>query len=153
MDEDRQRGLALRRTDFLLILMLCVIQGVVPAWGAVLCVGEDGHVAIELTIRCALDTSDDDTCESGRDVNSCPCCISEDASPACNDTRVSPYSLSSGSNVPYTQGTPSGGAVTVTGVHVSASSFVTANASGNIGNPFFIESVTHRSLSSVILLI
>ena len=130
--------------------MLCALQGVVPVWGTVLCVGEDGHIAIELTTRCSLDASDD-TCESGRNVNACPCCISEDASRDCHDTLVSPYALSSRSNGQKTQSAHSGGAVTVTGIHASAISSVTADSSGNIRNPFLIESATQCSISSVIL--
>ncbi|MFH0727219.1 MAG: hypothetical protein V2B19_12870 [Pseudomonadota bacterium] len=106
---------------------------------------------MKLTTSCALEASDD-ACGSGRDAQSCPCCIGEEASRACNDSIVSPYSLSSGSIVPRTPDAHSGGALAVTGVHMSAISFVTANSSGNIRNPFLIESAIHRSIFSIILL-
>lgn len=115
-----------------------------------MCVGEDGHVAIELTARCALDATDE-TCESGRNVNACPCCISEDTSRDCHDMLISPYSLLSGSVVPKAPDAHFGGIVAVTGGHVFALSLVSANSYGNIQNPFFIESLTQYSISSIVL--
>lgn len=132
--------------------MLCVFQVVVPAWGTVLCVGEDGHVAMRLSASCALKVSGE-TCESGPDAGPCPCCISGEAPRGCNDTLVSPYSLSAGSVVPRTPEAHSGGAVMVTGVHESAISCVMANSVAGIRNPFLIESPAHHGISSVILLI
>jgi hypothetical protein len=152
MDEDRQRWLGVRQTNFLLIFMLCVFQVVVPAWGTVLCVGEDGHVAMRLSASCVLEASGD-TCQSSPDAGPCSCCISGEASRGCSDTLVSPYSLSAGSVVPRAPDAHFGGAVMATGVHESAISCVMANSSVDIRNPFLIESAAHCGISSVILLI
>jgi hypothetical protein len=132
------------------IFVLCVLQAVVPAWGAVLCVGDDGRVAIKLMTGCPLETPAD-TCESGRDAGSCPCCISGANPRDCSDTPVSPFLRSLRSNIQKTPETQSGVMVAVPGTHTCTLSVVATHSSRNIRNPFFIERVTQLSISSVVL--
>jgi hypothetical protein len=142
--------IAVWQINFPVIFFLCMLQAVVPAWGAMLCVGDDGHVAIKLMTGCPLG-SPGDICESRRNSGPCPCCISDADPRDCSDTSVFPFLRSLRSNIQKTPEVQSGAIVSVTGTHTCALSFVATNSSRNIRNPFFIESVTQFSISSVVL--
>lgn len=140
----------LRQLNYSAVILLCLFQIAVPAKGAVLCIGEAGHVAIELITGCALQTPND-FCASGQGSRSCPHCIGEDDHRDCRDISPSTVSLSSRSSIPITPAIHSGWAVSATALHAGAPSFGKVGTSGYISNPFLIQSMTQRSFFCVVL--
>lgn len=116
-----------------------------------MCVGENGHVAIELMNECAVQSSEG-ACELDRTAGPCPHCIGEENSRNCNDFSLSPFSLSFRSAIQATLNIPSERAVSVIGLQAGTlPPFAAAGFSGDICNPFFIESATQRHLSVIVL--
>lgn len=140
----------LRRIIFWGLIMLCVFQVAVPAWGVVLCIGERGHVAIELMTGCTLKPPED-TCESSGEPGFCPRCYSEEDHGDCNDISPPPFSLSYRTKIHATPDIHNGWAVSSAGLRAGSPAFLAAANSGDIFNPFLIQNGTRHIFSCVVL--
>jgi len=135
----------------IIVMTLCFFQVTVSAWGMFSCVCEDGQVAGRMTGVCVETGAA--SCVSGRDAGFCFCCAGEDAPHTCNGTVVSPFLLSSRSDIQQTPAGQSGGIVSATGVNWYDAPCSAANPSWYIRNFLHIESATRVSTSSIVLLI
>lgn len=73
------------KSRFPLIIVLAVILGVLPTWGAVLCIAEDGHFALELNLGDSLNA---DPCGAGKPADALCCLEAANGDDACKDVSI-----------------------------------------------------------------
>lgn len=90
----RRGRCVLRLARILIIFVVCSLLGIAPSLGSVLCIGDQGHVAVELLAECGLAGQSNTVFDSSKGTSSCQNCIEEDGPYTCNDTAISPAFLS-----------------------------------------------------------